>query len=397
MFKKTFLAILTATGVLSFCQISHAQMFFEADWVFMDRDNDGDGNIVAGPESLGLGNSDYDFSSGYRLILGGQLGCVDIDSSWTQLDTWESSDSGTFNGDVLFDDTAGGGFFPAGGNSLNRALGLSQAATLVGAEIDETEFLRATDPMDAGYSPRWTSFSESNYSDFELNIGTNRECRRWRASVGYRHIELDEMSGVTLGGFFDAVDAADGTPVGGQPNDQLAGSSLAAVGFDPIVAGSLDGFATPAGPDSILYQVRGDASNELDGAQATFAGRLFDGDWVTIEGYGKAGIFHNNMHGSVGETVVATGNGNAAYRRRLSDSEIGAAFAGNLGFTATVSLTDYINLVTGYEALFLSGVALGPDQINGLSTNLLGNRRYSVENDGSVIAHGGRLGLEILW
>ena len=392
MLKKTFLACVTTMVVLSLCQTGHAQMFFEADWLFMDRNNDGDGSIVSGLESLDLGAADYDFSSGYRLVLGGQVGAVDVDMQFSQIDTWEGGGSGTILGDIILDDSAGMGVIPAGGNILNPRLGLSRAATDVFDETLESEQILG--PVD------WDAFSRSNYRDFEVNVGTNRACRTWRASVGYRHIRLDERSGVTMSGIFDAFDIVDGSNVvGGDPNDGLAGSSLNAVGFNTISGGDFD-LTTEmmAGPDELTYQVLGSADNELNGAQVTFAGRMFDGEWVTVEGFVKAGLYRNNITASVSETVLGSGpDGSLAYQRELSGDALEAAFAGNIGFRTTVSLTDYINLISGYEVLFLSGVAIGPDQINGVSTDLFGDTTYNVINDGSVVAHGGKFGLEIIW
>ena len=149
--------------------------------------------------------------------------------------------------------------------------------------------------------------------------------------------------------------------------------------------------------DVLTYHVIGDANNQLDGAQLTGAVRIFDGQWITVEGIGKAGIYRNRVSGSIQETIVGSGNSSAVYQRTLRDDNSTAAFAGNLGLKGTVSLTDYINLIVGYDVLFLGGVAIGGEQTDGLSQDLFGNTTYSVQNDGTVVAHGSNVGLEILW
>lgn len=397
MLKKSFLAFVTAAVVLSFSQSSHAQMFFESDWIYLNRDNDGSGPIVVGAESVGLDAADYDWASGYRVTLGGQVGPVDVDTSFTQPGAWESSATGVFTQSILLDDSAGMGAIPAGGSMLNSRLGLSQAATEVTDELLEAEMIL----FDAANPPSWDAFSRSNYKDFEINIGTNRACRRWRMSAGYRHIKLSERNGLTISGFFDAPDIADGNNApGGDPNDGLAGGSLNTVGFNTIAGGDFDVFGAPntIAPDTMIYQVLGSADNELNGGQFTFAGRVFDGDWVTVEAFTKVGIYRNQFTTSVTENVLGTGpDTDLAYQRRLSGNGLEAAFAGNIGFSSTISLTDYINLVTGYELLWLQGVATGPDQINGVSQDLFGNTTYTPDNDGSMFAHGGRIGLQVIW
>ncbi len=419
MLRKVCFAGVAVVTMLTVCQSSQAQMFFEADWLYYGRDNDSSKNVVTGSESLGLSDADFDMTSGYRLVLGGSLGEFGVDASFSQLDSWNGGSSGTFTNLLILDDTAGLGTVDPGGtaNSLASFTALSQAARfspmMMGPddETTESERLRAyTDPFTAEMIPlSYSTYNTSNFREFEINIGTRRDVCWWRCSVGYRHLKLDERSGLTIAGAFDALDVDDGNPFDGtvndDPNNALSNTAITSTGLANI-SGAADGFdaifvtmdpmmAIPA--DYVAYQILGNSNNELNGAQVTSAIRIFNGEWITIEGIGKAGIYRNNVSGSVQETVVGSGNDDSIYQRTLTGNDSSAAFAGNLGIRGIVSLTDYINIIVGYDVLFLSGVAIGSEQPDGLSTDIFGATRYKVQNDGTLVAYGSNIGFELLW
>lgn len=209
-----------------------------------------------------------------------------------------------------------------------------------------------------------------------------------------------------LQGIFDARDVDDGDYPGDLNNDTNDGLSHAALTNSglALIGGAADGFdglqpnALPAiPPDIIAYETYGRADNELNGAQFTFGYLVVNGEWITLETFSNVGIYRNNIRGSVRETVAGLGNDNSIYQRTLTDDRLKPAFAGTLGFKGTVALTDYINLVGGYEALFLSGIALGPDQILGVGTSNMGTTSFRAQTDGNIILHGGNVGFEILW
>ncbi len=379
--------VLVVVGTLS-TSSAQAQLFFEADAVFMDRAGDGAGQpLVVGTDAADGSGAGGGFEPGYRLQLGGRLFDYEFDASFLQLSPFGSSTGGTLTNILILDDTAGNAIVDPGSlaNVLAFPNGLYDATT-------QTDELTESERLSAGAT--WTYFDRVNYRDFEINIGTARDCRRWRTSLGYRHIRYDGSNQFVISGNFDALDTVDGDP-GGQPNDGLAGTSLTDVGFTG--SGSFANLGTSSSVDTLTYVSQGQARNELNGAQATFAYRVFDGAWVTIEGYGKAGIFQNQVSGQLTEYVVGSGGSSAVYQRQFSDRKTAAAFAGNLGLRAVVSLTDYINLVGGYEAIWLAGVALTGDQQSALTTDFFGARQYSVDNTGDVILHGGTLGVEFLW
>lgn len=289
---------------------------------------------------------------------------------------------------------------PMGSNTLAPFTSLFQAASSGSMANDETTenelLIPSSDPANLDSLPLgYSTYNKSNLRQFEINFGTRRESNWWRVAVGYRHVNLDERSGLTISGVFDARDVDPAMP--DDPNNGLSDGALTDTGLigsggfmsiDPMMMVPVD---------VLTYQVIGDANNQLDGAQLTGAVRIFDGQWITVEGIGKAGIYRNRVSGSIQETIVGSGNSSAVYQRTLRDDNSTAAFAGNLGLKGTVSLTDYINLIVGYDVLFLGGVAIGGEQTDGLSQDLFGNTTYSVQNDGTVVAHGSNVGLEILW
>lgn len=373
---------------------AQAQFFFEADAVFMDRaGGSGAGALINGSNPVTASGLSSGFEPGYRLNLGSQFFEYQIDTSFTQISPWSSSGTGTLTNLLIFDDTVGNPVVDPGGlaNSIAFPNGLFSATSVPLAEQTESERLQG--------GSTWTYLERSNYRDFEINFGSARDMRRWRAGVGYRHIKYDGRSQFVLSGVFDAIDTADAAVSGdatNRPNDALAANSMLEAGF--IGAGSFDAFDAVVDPNRLTYASTGRADNELHGAQATFGLRLFDGNWVTVEGTAKAGIYQNNVRGELTEVVIGSGGSAATFGRGFADRKTNAAFAGGLGMKATMSLTDYINLIGGYEMTVLSGIGVAGDQTRGLSADpLTGGPVYSVNNTADLLLHGGTIGVEVTW
>ncbi|MCA8998163.1 MAG: hypothetical protein KDA80_14290, partial [Planctomycetaceae bacterium] len=320
----------------------------------------------------------------------------------TQINPWAVSTSGDFDRIVVFDDTANNRFVSPfqEANALTQYAGLREAALNSLAASDEStegEFLLPGATYQNSY--------RSDYRDFEINVGTNYYCRRWRVAAGYRHVRLDESSTFLMQGTFDALDVDDGARPGdmmNDPNDGLSHGAMIEAGF-VNVAGGADGFDArvlntnpPVPPDIIAYETQGRAYNELNGGQFTGAFLLVDREVFQLESVFKAGIYRNEVSGQVRETVAGLGNDDSVYQRALTDDRMKPAFVGQIGFQGILALTDYINVRAGYDVIFLSGVALGPDQWLGLSTDNFGATTYRVRT-GSMVVHGGNVGLEFLW
>ena len=66
------------------------------------------------------------------------------------------------------------------------------------------------------------------------------------------------------------------------------------------------------------------------------------------------------------------------------------------GLTGSICLRQNVRLFSSYEVLFLSGLALAPDQLRGISTTVTPAASLDLRTQGSAFMHGGRIGLEIL-
>ena len=92
-----------------------------------------------------------------------------------------------------------------------------------------------------------------------------------------------------------------------------------------------------------------------------------------------------------------TPNDKTTYTRHLNDSKNMAAFLGQAGLTTRLFLRHNIRLFSSYEVIFLSGLALAPDQMRATSTAVTGTAALDLHTQGSTFIHGGRVGLEILF
>jgi len=357
--------------------IAQAQFFFESDAVFLNRNNSGGAKFASGGQSINLGKGDYGFEPGYRLGLGWLGEDVQIDAFFTQISPWTSSSSGDLTGNLYFnsDDPE----IMALDSELEFPGFLMAAGSNTLGGVIQEGFLQS--------GGDFKSSSRSNYRDAEINIGTSQYKRPWRMAVGYRNIQLDENSLMSINGEFGTTD------------NGISDSALAAQGATLISGGGSGIQVDPLGltPTDMLYSVTGDAKNELNGAQAIFGYRLYDGSWFTVESTLKAGVYRNTITGRVQETVATGGFQDSVYQRTMTGKDSGAAFVGNLGLKAVVGLTDYIDLVLGYEVMFLSGIALGSDQVNGIGYNTAAAPVYRVQNDRSLVANGGTIGLRVYW
>lgn len=369
-----------------------AQMWFEADYLFWDRNNSSDQPYITG--GAGSGDADFGFENGYRLILGGGLGNYELEGSYLSIGNWTGSGSSTQALPLAFDGTSGNLLiFPAGAGTLALPSGVRTAASSA-AEATEGEFLYAGALINHAYS--------SNLRDVQLNFGSHRDLSPFRWGIGYRNLLINENGGVSIAGTFGALDVNDGAGPGSllnDANDQLSDAALVAAGFTNLVGpNGYDAF-NPLIPatDTLALLFAGSTENRLDGVQFTAAARTSWGDVVSLEALVRTGLFYNRINGTVSELVVGGGDDDSVYFRTLGDSTNKASFGINPALKAGLNLTDYISLTVGYEILYLTGIGLGPDQLGQVQTSVLGTPTYKVNSSGDFLAHGGSLGVEIRW
>lgn len=388
------------------------QFRFQADWVYYTRQNKAESiPLFTGPESVNQRNADFNYQSGYRLNLGFMNEDYELEGSYLKLDGPSSSLNGTLTNAVVFD---GAGGFAAASLAAQATIGatpnylesttlfspMNSAANHSSAvpadnETNELEFL---DP-----GAVYQLHTSSSLQDFDINLkGRRQSGRLLRFGFGYRNIQFNEGGLAAMRGSFNTVDA-DGNeaPDFNDPNDGLSNAALTAVpGAGLTLASGAGGFfenTLPTSPDQLLFTSATSAKNQLNGVQATLDATFLESEYFSIGGYAKAGVFHNRATGSVTETYQDLQNGLSKYSRSFSDRRDRAAFAGNLGITGTVFLRDNLRLFGAYELMFLSGVALAPDQSGGIQTSLANVTSLNLQTNGQALYYGGRVGIEILF
>ena len=130
------------------------------------------------------------------------------------------------------------------------------------------------------------------------------------------------------------------------------------------------------------------ADNRLYGFQLGADRSLWDnGNGLHFDGLAKVGVYGNDAD------VVSQGlNGSG------SNSDTDAAFIGELGLNAKYDVTQRLSVSTGYQLLFLDGVALAANQVPN-SGNMNGGANNVPVNvsSASLLYHGLRTGLEYRW
>ncbi len=384
-----------------------SQFRFQADWVSYTRDNQAKNiPLFTGSESVSQRDADFSYQSGYRLNLGFMNEDYELEGSFLKLDGLNSSLNGTLTNAVVFDGEAvffGGGISnpardAAGGASANFLesttlfSAINAAANHVAGALDnETNELEYFDPASVTYQVHYTS----NLQDFDVNLkGRRQSGRLLRFGFGYRNIQLNEGGLAALRGEFNTIDV-DGNEAGG--NDGLSNAAFVAAGLNVVTAGGFSQNTLTPPPDQLLFRSSTNATNQLNGAQATLDATFLESEYFSIGGYAKAGIYHNRARGSITESYQVLENNPPSYTRSFSDGKDRVAFAGNLGVTGTVFLRDNLRLFGGYELMYLSGVALAPDQSGGVQTDIAIVTSLNLQTHGQVLFHGGRVGIEILF
>ena len=155
-------------------------------------------------------------------------------------------------------------------------------------------------------------------------------------------------------------------------------------------------------PASCSSRIAANTRNELNGAQLVLDGDLLEFHRLDFGATLKAGIFDNFAQGTILETYSETNNDLSAYARRFSASCHHLAFLGGVGVNAGYHVTDEISICVGYDVVFLSNLALGPEQINGRQQQLVprADQRLGLDpvrpyGPGNRLLNGDRLALLI--
>lgn len=211
-----------------------------------------------------------------------------------------------------------------------------------------------------------------------------------RYGFGFRNVKVREDGFAALSGTFGSVDA-DG--VGAPGTAGLTSAALTGAGLT-FGTGVNDGFIAA---DTLLFSSRTLTENRLNGMQAITEMQWLESDRFALGGFGKAGVYYNSASGSISEQYVGSGSNSSTYTRSLIDEKSAVSFLGHAGVTGRLHLRRNVSIVAGYEAVYLAGLALAPDQVHAVSTPITGAASLDLRTDGTMFIHGGRLGLEILF
>lgn len=398
MLRRTLQIVALCCGVLGLTIPAQAQFRFSTEALFMSRDDGGGQQILNGPDAFSNGGS-TDFEPGYRFILGGSYDNFDVEFIGAQIDNWNYRSTGTLVDPLAFDDTAANPIVFLGGtaNTLAFTNSLFDAATDAGVEDNESEHLQG--------GARYVVNGSSQFQDYQINIGTNPSRSNWRFGMGWRQMRLHESNSVGITGIFDALDSDSGEVEGdatNEANDALSDGSITGAGYT-LRSGTGNGYnafdvvGVGVAPDTLQLYYASGTNNILNGVQANGSFQIASESDLSLEVFGRAGIYHNYAQGNVGEYLIGSVNDDSVYQRTYSGSRNGVAFGSSLGFKAAVPVTDYISFTAGYEALYLANVALAPNQLGGLSNSPLGDREYHVHTGDRLIMHGATLGMVVIW
>lgn len=331
---------------------------FRVDWLFLQRDNDGPStNLITGPDAFAT-DADFDYESGYRLFASMGTCDFDVEARFSRVEDWTDSAGGQLASQFDFDSQSGGG-----NNMLALPNAINFAAEYTGIGVDET-----LEPQFLGPNSNALFQVETVYNDFDITLKTSR-LNRHRVGLGFRHIDFDEDNGLRVAGTFSSA---------GDDN-LLSDEALSAAGLTAIAGGG--GFADG---DPMTVDFHSVNDNNLNGLHLTYDFEAVNTSIWVLDLFANVGVFHNQIRNSIDERYIGGVNGGTIYSTGNSDSENDIAWAGQIGFSGGVKLTDNWKFLVGYEALFIDGLGLGI-------------KSPPASGDESVLLHGGRLGFEGVW
>ena len=353
------------------------------------------GAFIVGPDAnlANFGAADFDYQSGVRAFLGLSSEGVKIEGIFSDYGVWNYNNSGNLTDGLAFDEGLGGPW--TGANSIDLTtpfIGLhSAAAAGLGGDADESEGLGPNTTFPGDGLPSYEVFYRSRLQTFELNLLSEDPTAHFQFGIGYRNLQLDETAGVAYSGTFRAEDFV-------APNNGLSHIALTTAGGLSFLGGTANGFEDEVGnasglADTVTLLSEARTSNDLNGIQGIFKEEIMYWRGWTIDGIVKAGVYHNQATGSVSErhsgVDPASGGDTSVYGRSLTDSQSTLAFVGGLGLQSNLPLSNHWSFVTGYEGIFVHGVAIAPNQYDAVNSGV-----YNIDTHGRILAHGGNAGLQ---
>ncbi len=367
-----------------------------AQYLIMSRDTklSSPTRVVNGPDAAltGFGIVDFQYQSGVRAFLAAETDGVKMEAIYSNYGNWHDKNQGSLTQGLAFDNGTVGPW--AGANSLTQSTYFSPLAfastPLLGGEADEFEGIGPNTGFPGDAFPTYQTWYNSQLQAIEINVLTADKTSLFQYGLGYSNLQLTETAGAQITGVFRAADVA-------VPNNGLSHASLTGVGSLAFSGGTANGFQDEVGnasgfADTLTLFRQAETRNTLNGMQAIFQQEIMYYRGIVVNGVVKTGIYHNSASGTILERYTGVdaspGGAKSRYGRSFSDARSAVAFVGTLGLQSSIPLSNHWSLIGGYEATFIHGVALAPDQ------NLTNNgTAYSVNANGDVIVHGANAGL----
>jgi hypothetical protein len=378
-------------------------LYFQADWLWTPHAGmwSDTRNFINGPDATGFENLPAGAMSdnGYRLAGGARLGPWIFEGIYSHYGEWNSSLNQNVNG-VAFNAPGMAGNW-AGQNFIN---GNTYFTPIFNAASQTAPVNTAGDQSGLGPSaafpgdarPALLEYSHTEFYMTEANVkGGCYVCDfasgGLRLGLGYVNANLNNDSWVALTGTFRASNGGGATV--SLPNSVLTSPTG---GFLTLYSGGGGGFTDGVSnggtgtPSQLKFTHQAVTRNDLNGGQV-----LLDFDLLQYSRFNlgidlKAGLFDNFAQGAITETYSTTNNDLSAYARQFNASEHHLAFLGGAAINCRYHVTDEVDLCGGYEALFLTNQALGPEQILGLSNNW-----YRVQANGTAVIQTIHMGVQI--
>ena len=144
-----------------------------------------------------------------------------------------------------------------------------------------------------------------------------------------------------------------------------------------------------ASPQPSTYSVN--ATSNLFAAQVGTRGRMAFEQWA-LEGWMKIGIAGTVL--SQSQSIYDANQPPIPYRQPMASDTAGMGMIADMNLSAIYRFNEIWGLRVGYNLLWLTGVALAPDQWDFAASRTAGT---AINGTGSVFLSGANLGLEARW
>ena len=136
--------------------------------------------------------------------------------------------------------------------------------------------------------------------------------------------------------------------------------------------------------------------NDLYGGQIGIDANIWGTPWFRLDGVVKAGAYYNNaVQSSSYVTDDPVNPGSAS--KSVGLSPLSGAFAGEVGLTGVLPITNCLDIRFGYFGLWLSGIAQPTQQLTDQQLTPGQPEDGSINANGGVLLQGVSLGLEGRW